>query len=51
MWKLRKALKENSACLYLAQPVAVFKTLGNPKIKDASWDAYQTNYGTLILIL
>jgi hypothetical protein len=28
---------------------SLFKTLGNPKMKDASWDAYQTNYGTLIL--
>ena len=27
----------------------LFKTLGNPKMKDATWDAYQTNYGTLIL--
>jgi hypothetical protein len=28
---------------------SLFKTLGNPKMKDAAWDAYQTNYGTLIL--
>lgn len=27
----------------------LFKMLGNPKIKDVSWDAYQTAYGTLIL--
>jgi hypothetical protein len=27
----------------------LFKTLGNPKMKDAGWDAYQTSYGTLIL--
>lgn len=26
-----------------------FKTLGNPKIKDESWDAYQMQYGTLVL--
>jgi hypothetical protein len=26
-----------------------FKTLGNPKIKDDTWDAYQTQYGTLVL--
>lgn len=26
-----------------------FKTLGNPKIKDDSWDAYQMSYGTLVL--
>ena len=28
---------------------ALFNTLGNPKMKDDSWDAYQTSYGTLIL--
>lgn len=28
---------------------SLFKTLGNPVMKDASWDAYQTNYGTLVL--
>jgi hypothetical protein len=28
---------------------SLFKTLGNPQMKDAGWDAYQTNYGCLIL--
>ncbi len=28
---------------------SLFKTLGHPKIKDVNWDAYQTQYGTLIL--
>jgi hypothetical protein len=28
---------------------SLFKTLGNPRMKDASWDAYQTSYGTLVL--
>jgi hypothetical protein len=28
---------------------SLFKTLGNPKIKDVSWDAYTTRYGILIL--
>ncbi|WP_207511763.1 hypothetical protein [Longitalea luteola] len=28
---------------------SLFKTLGNPKLKDASWDAYQTSYGALVL--
>jgi hypothetical protein len=28
---------------------SLFSKLGNPKMKDASWDAYQTNYGTLVL--
>jgi hypothetical protein len=27
----------------------LFKLLGNPKIKDASWEAYQVKFGTLIL--
>ena len=27
----------------------VFKLLGNPKIKDVKWDAFQTAYGILIL--
>jgi len=26
-----------------------FKTLGNPKIKDDTWDAFQMQYGTLVL--
>ncbi len=28
---------------------SLFKFLGNPKIKDISWDAFQTAYGTLVL--
>ena len=28
---------------------SLFKTLGHPKIKDVKWDAFQTQYGTLIL--
>jgi hypothetical protein len=28
---------------------ALFKWLGHPKIKEQSWDAYQTQYGTLVL--
>ncbi len=28
---------------------SLFRTLGNPKIKDANWDAFQTEYGTVIL--
>jgi hypothetical protein len=27
----------------------LFKLLGNPKLKDTGWDAYQTQYGCLIL--
>ena len=28
---------------------SLFKWLGNPKIKDVIWDAFQTQYGTLVL--
>lgn len=28
---------------------SLFKTLGNPRMKDDTWDAFQTSYGTLIL--
>lgn len=28
---------------------SLFSQLGNPKVKDVSWDAYQTKYGILIL--
>lgn len=28
---------------------SLFSKLGNPVLKDATWDAYQTNYGTLVL--
>ncbi len=28
---------------------SLFKTLGHPKIKDLTWDAFQTQYGTLVL--
>ncbi len=28
---------------------SLFKWLGNPHIKDISWDAYQTKYGVLVL--
>lgn len=28
---------------------SLFKWLGHPKIKDVNWDAFQTQYGTLVL--
>ena len=28
---------------------SLFKTLGNPIVKDANWDAFKTNYGILVL--
>ena len=27
----------------------LFKALGNPKLKDVNWEAYQTTYGMLVL--
>ena len=30
---------------------SLFKWLGNPQIKDVTWDAYQTKYGILILYI
>ncbi len=32
-----------------AARTGLFKWLGNPKIKDVSWDAFETEYGILIL--
>jgi hypothetical protein len=32
-----------------ASRTGLFKWLGNPKIKDVNWDAFQTAYGTLIV--
>ncbi len=32
-----------------AQRKNLFRTLGNPVLKDAGWDAFKTNYGILIL--
>lgn len=32
-----------------AARTGLFKTLGHPKIKDVSWDAFTTNYGIMIL--
>ena len=32
-----------------AQRGSLFKFLGNPSIKDDTWDAFITRYGTLIL--
>jgi hypothetical protein len=28
---------------------SLFKVLGNPRMKDPTWDAYQMSYGTLVL--
>ncbi len=38
-----------SLALLGASRNSFFKTLGNPSIKDETWDAYQMQYGTLVL--
>ena len=38
-----------SVPLFGAKRGSLFSKLGNPIMKDASWDAYRTNYGTLVL--
>jgi len=35
--------------LFGANRGTLFKWLGNPKIKDVNWDAFETKYGILIL--
>lgn len=35
--------------LFGAERGSLFKILGNPKLKDADWDAFQTQYGLLVL--
>jgi hypothetical protein len=32
-----------------AARTSLFKVLGNPSVKDVTWDAYQTKYGILIV--
>lgn len=32
-----------------ARKGSLFNQLGNPKLKDGNWEAYQTNYGILVL--
>jgi hypothetical protein len=32
-----------------AKKGSLFNYLGNPKLKDGNWEAYQTNYGLLIV--
>jgi len=40
---------KTSFLLLGAKRNSLFKTLGNPKIKDDLWDAFQMQYGTLVL--
>jgi len=44
-----KFLGKTSILLLGTRRGTLFKTLGNPKIKDDLWDAYEMQYGTLVL--
>lgn len=44
-----KFLGKTSIPLLGTKRNSLFKTLGNPKIKDDLWDAYEMQYGTLVL--
>ena len=44
-----KFLGKTSVPLLGTKRNSLFKTLGNPKIKDDLWDAYEMQYGTLVL--
>jgi hypothetical protein len=44
-----KFLGKTSVPLLGTKRNSLFKTLGNPKIKDDLWDAFEMQYGTLVL--
>ena len=44
-----KFLGKTSILLLGTKRNSLFKSLGNPKMKDDLWDAFQTQYGTLVL--
>ena len=44
-----KFLGKTSIPLLGTKRNSLFKTLGNPKIKDDLWDAFEMQYGTLVL--
>jgi hypothetical protein len=44
-----KFLGKTSFLLLGTKRNSLFKTLGNPKIKDDLWDAFEMQYGTLVL--
>ena len=44
-----KFLGKTSLLLLGTKRNSLFKSLGNPKIKDDLWDAYEMQYGTLVL--
>ena len=44
-----KFIGKTSMLLLGTKRGSLFKSLGNPKIKDDLWDAYEMQYGTLVL--
>jgi hypothetical protein len=44
-----KFMGKTSVLLLGTKRGSLFKSLGNPKIKDDLWDAYEMQYGTLVL--
>ena len=44
-----KFLGKTSILLLGTKRNSLFRSLGNPKMKDDLWDAYQMQYGTLVL--
>ena len=44
-----KFIGKTSILLLGTKRGTLFKTLGNPKIKDDTWEAYDMQYGTLVL--
>ena len=50
MWRSAEKFKGKLSIPILgAKKGSLFKWLGNPKIKEANWEAYQVQYGTLVL--
>jgi hypothetical protein len=44
-----KFIGKTSVLLLGTKRGSLFKSLGNPKVKDDLWDAYEMQYGTLVL--
>jgi hypothetical protein len=48
-FEIRQNFKGKSTIAIGTSRSNLFSMLGNPKIKDITWDAFQTEYGTLVL--
>lgn len=47
--EVRENFKGTSSIALGTPRASLFSMLGNPKLKDPLWEAYQTEYGTLVL--